>query len=88
MQQLSIMKNKIMNSKMLSLINKEKDFFQNNNIGKGKNNEEQFINLQLLIYDEIDHQKHSVMLTLGLSLIYPLSISKTMPYRSPHFTTS
>ena len=51
-QQLSIMKNKIMNSKFLSLINKDKDFFQNNIYSntKGKNNSEQFINLQLLIY--------------------------------------
>ena len=34
--------------------------------------------MQFLIYDEIDHQKHFVMLTLGLSLIYPLNISKTI----------
>ena len=77
MQQLNMMKNKIMNSKFLSLINKDKDYFQNNNnMGKGKKNEEQFVNLQLLIFDEIDHKKYYVMLTLELNLIYPLNISK------------
>ena len=63
-----------MSSKFLTFINKDKDFFENNN--KGKNKEEQFINLQLLIYDEFEHSKYYVMLSLRLNLIFPLKISK------------
>ena len=73
-QQLLIMKNKIMNSKFLSTINKDKDFFINSN--KKKNNEEQYIHLQLLIYDEVEHKKYFVMISLRLNLIYPLNIAK------------
>ena len=73
-KQLALMKNKIMSSKFLTFINKDKDFFENNN--KGKNNEQQFINLQLLIYDEFEHSKYYVMLSLRLNLIFPLKISK------------
>ena len=77
-QQLSIMKNKIMNSKFLTLINKDKDFYQNNIYSntKGKNNSEQFINLQLLIYDEVEHKKIFVIISLKLNLIYPVNIAK------------
>ena len=77
LQQLSIMKNKIMNSKFLAAINKDKDFFQNNNT-KGKNIEDQYICLQLLIYDEIDHRKYFVIVSLRLNLIYPIGMSKTI----------
>ena len=75
MQQLNIMKNKIMNSKYLTTINKDKDFFHNYT-NKGKNNDEQYICLQLLIYDEIKHKKYFVMISLRLNLIYPIGISK------------
>ena len=77
-QQLSIMKNKIMNSKFLTLINKDKDYFQNNIYlnTKGKNNSDQFINLQLLIYDEIEHKKIFAILSLNLNLINPVNMSK------------
>ena len=75
MQQCSIMKDKIMNSKLLTCINKDKDFFQNNNT-KGKNNEEHYICLKLLIYDEVEHKKFFVMISLKLNLIYPLNVTK------------
>ena len=77
-QQLSIMKNKIMNSKFLTLINKDTDYFQNNIYlnTKGKNNSDQFINFQLLIYDEIEHKKIFAILSLNLNLIYPVNMSK------------
>ena len=75
MQQCSLMKDKIMNSKLLTCINKDKDFFQNDNT-KGKNNEEHYICLKLLIYDELEHKKIFVMISLKLNLIYPLNISK------------
>ena len=77
-QQLQVMKNKIMNSKFLTLINKDKDFFQNNIYAntKGKNNDEHFINLQLLIYDEADNKKIFVIISLKLNLIYPVYMSK------------
>ena len=74
-QQLSIMKNKIMNAKFLSLINKDKDFFQSNTL-RGKNNEEQHIDLQLLVFDEVSHRKIYVMIKLKLNLIYPLGMAK------------
>lgn len=45
-QQVAMMKKKIMNSKFSTNYNKEKDFFQNNNnINKGKNIDENYINL-------------------------------------------
>ena len=75
-QQLSIMKKKIMNSKFLPNINKDKDVFKNNYSDIGKNNEDQYINLELLIFDEIEQKKYFVMLSLRLNLIYPLNISK------------
>ena len=75
-QEILLMKKKIMNSKFLKTINKDKDFFEHNNINKGKNAEEQFINLNLLMYDEIENKKYFVIFTLGLNLIYPLNISK------------
>ena len=74
-QQLSIMKNKIMNAKFLSLINKDKDFFQSNTL-KGKNNEEQHIDLQLLVFEEVSQRKIYVMIKLKLNLIYPLGMAK------------
>ena len=74
--QLTIMKNKIMNAKSLSFINKDKDFFKNNLNNKGKSIDEQYICLDLLIYDEIKHKKNFVMISLKLNLIYPLNISK------------
>ena len=79
-QQLTIMKKKIMNSKFLTLINKDKDFFNNNTYtsAKGKNNDEQFINFQLVIYDEVDHKKTFVIISLKLNLIYPTDIAKNI----------
>ena len=75
MQQLYIMKNKIMNSKYLVTINKDKDFFQNYT-AQGKKIEEQYICLKLLIYDEVEHKKYFVIISLKLNLIYPIGISK------------
>ena len=69
MQQLYIMKNKIMNSKYLVTINKDKDFFQNYT-AQGKKIEEQYICLKLLIYDEVEHKKYFVIISLKLNLIY------------------
>ena len=75
-KQLSLMKNKIMNSKNLASITKDKDFFQNNFNSKGNKIEDQYICLDLLIYDEVNHKKMFVMMSLRLNLIYPLNISK------------
>ena len=71
--QLARMKQKIMNSKFLTHINKDKDFFQNN---KGKNKDDQNINLQLLIYDEVNKKKIFVIINLLLNLIYPVTLTK------------
>ena len=75
-QQLSIMKNKIMNSKFLTSINKDKDFFQNSMTNRGTKVEDQYICLELLIYDQVNSKKNFVMITLRLNLIFPLNISK------------
>ena len=75
-KQLAIMKNKIMNAKTLSLINKDKDFFQNGMNKKGKSDEEQYICLDLLCYNEVNHKKNFVMIALRLNLIYPLTLTK------------
>ena len=75
-QEISLMKKKIMNSKFLKIINKDKDFFENNNTNKGKSTEDQFIKLNILIYDEEGNKKYFIILSLGLNLIYPLTISK------------
>ena len=75
-KQLTIMKNKIMNAKYLSFINKDKDFFQNNMNKKGKGDDEQYICLDLLCYDEVKHKKNFAMISLRLNLIYPLNMTK------------
>ena len=72
-QQLVRMKKKIMNSKYLTYINKDKDFFQ---INKGQNNDDKYINLQLLIYDEENNKKIFVIIKLLLNLIYPVNLTK------------
>ena len=74
-QQFILIKNKIMNSNFLRYINKDKDFNQNNR-SKEKNDEDNYICLQLLIYDEIAQKKIFVMITLKLNLIYPLDVTK------------
>ena len=78
-QQLLIMKNKIMNAKYISSINKDKDFFQNNNnIDKGKNAEKQYIDLKLLIYEQNENKKVFAIISLWLNLIFPINITKTI----------
>ena len=77
-QQLLIMKNKIMNAKYLSSLNKDKDFFQNNNIDKGKNSDNQYINLKLLIYEQNENKKVFSIISLWLNLIFPINITKTI----------
>ena len=74
--QLTIMKNKIMNAKYLSCINKDKDFFKNDLNNRGKSIEEKYICLEFLVYDEVNHKKNFVMISLRLNLIYPLDITK------------
>ena len=75
-QQLTIMKNKIMNAKFSSYINKDKEYFLSNINNKGKNSEEQYICLELLIHDEVNNKKNFVMISLRLNLIFPLKMSK------------
>ena len=64
-----------MNSKYLTFIKKDKDFFRNNK-GKNNGNDDKYINLQLLIYDEVDNKKIFVIINLLLNLIYPINLTK------------